>query len=163
MAMVILFGEWYQPTNYTSFLSFPDDIKLTNSMQLSPFREALSYSAPQRLPKIVCNPKVHYRVYKSLSLIHILSQINPAHPAIYLSSILMLYSYLCLRLPSGLLPSGLPTNVLHTFLFSSCVLHAPRHFSLLILSFYIYICEVSKLQNVIILDEVNINTTASVV
>jgi hypothetical protein len=47
----------------------------------------------------------------------------PSHP-IYLKTILTLSTHLRLRLPSGLFPSGFPTNILHTFLFSPFVLHA---------------------------------------
>jgi hypothetical protein len=45
------------------------------------------------------------------------------HPTA-LRSILILSSQLCLRLPSGLFPSGFPTEILYAFLFYPCVLHA---------------------------------------
>jgi len=49
----------------------------------------------------------------------------PPHPA-YWISILILYSHLCLGLPSGLFPSGFPTTTLHTPLLSSIRATCPR-------------------------------------
>jgi hypothetical protein len=50
----------------------------------------------------------------------------PSHP-IYLRSILILFTHLRLGLPSGLFPSGIPTNILYTFLFfpHSCYMPCP--------------------------------------
>jgi hypothetical protein len=58
------------------------------------------------------NRKVHYRLHKNSPLNPTLSQPNLDHPIDpYLPrSILMLFSRLHLGLPSGLFPSGLPTN-----------------------------------------------------
>jgi hypothetical protein len=70
-------------------------------------------------------PQIHYRVHKSPPLVPILSQINPVNTTqSYLRSILILSTHLQLGLPSDLFPSGLPTNILHEFLFSHFVLHA---------------------------------------
>jgi hypothetical protein len=67
----------------------------------------------------------------------ILSQIDPVHTApSYLPKIQDLYLR-PLGLPSGLFPSGFPTNVLHAWLFSPFVLHAMPISSSLTLSFYL--------------------------
>jgi hypothetical protein len=67
-----------------------------------------SSEASQEIPCVLWNPKVHYRIHKSPPPVPILSHINPVHaphPTI-------LFSHLRLGLPSGLLPSGLPTKIL---------------------------------------------------
>jgi hypothetical protein len=51
-------------------------------------------------------------------------QSNPYHSILYLlRSILILSSHLRQGLSSGLFASGSPTNTLHAFIFSICVLH----------------------------------------
>jgi hypothetical protein len=55
----------------------------------------------------------------------------PFHP-VSLRSILILIAHLRLGLPSGLFPSGFPTNILYAFFFAPFVLHAlPISFSLI--------------------------------
>jgi hypothetical protein len=94
-------------------------------MELNPSWETTSSTATQKLPNFLWNSKVHYRVHKSRALVSILSQINPVHSTpSYLRSILILSTHLRLGLPSGYFPSGFATNILYTFLFSPCLLHA---------------------------------------
>jgi hypothetical protein len=53
-------------------------------------------------------------------------QTTPSH-LISLRSILILSTHLRLGLPSGLFPSGFPTNILYAFFFSCNVLHSYLH------------------------------------
>jgi hypothetical protein len=88
--------------------------------ELSPSWGAISCAATQELPSISWNPKVQCRIHKSPPLVPILSHL------ISLRSILILSTHLRLGLPSGLFPSGFPTNILYAFLFSPYIEHIRR-------------------------------------
>jgi hypothetical protein len=89
-------------------------------MQQIPFWEANNHSATQDIPRLSWNQKVHYRVYKSRPLAPTLSQMNPVHilspyfPKVHSN----LSPHLHLGPPSGLFPSGFPTQILYAFLIS---------------------------------------------
>jgi hypothetical protein len=67
------------------------------------------------------------------SLVPILSQIDPVHTTpSYLSKIrLVLSTHLRLGLPSGLFPSGFPTNIIYALFFAAIRATYPAHLILL--------------------------------
>jgi hypothetical protein len=126
---------------------------LTHSLiELSPSWEAANCAATQEFPSILWNMKVYYHVHKSSLLVPILSQINPIHTIqSYLSKIhLILSTHLRLRLPSGLLPSGFPINILYVFLLSPIRATCPTHLVLLGLIILIILGEEYKLWDLIL-------------
>ena len=85
-------------------------------MEQSPSWEANRFSASQEIPHTSWNPKVHYRLYKILPSVPILSQTNPVHAPHFTSwrSIVILSFHLRLGLQSGIFPSGFPTKTPYT-------------------------------------------------
>ena len=100
---------------------------LTNSMEQSLSWEPNRFSASQGIPRILWNPKVHYRIHNSPPPVPTLSHINPVHVPHPISwrSILLLSFLLHLGLPSGPFPSSFSTKTLYTPLLSPYVLHVP--------------------------------------
>ena len=75
-------------------------------------------AASQEIPRILSNPKVHYRTHKCTPPLPILSQIHPVPtpPPTSLRFVLILSSHLRLGLPNGLFPSRFPIRTLCTSL-----------------------------------------------
>ena len=98
---------------------------LTYSIQQSPW-EANRFSDSQEIPRILWNPKVHYRIRKCLLSQSWASTIQfiPPYPNSWIS-ILILSSHLLLGLSGVLFPSGFPTKSLYMPLLSPYVLHVP--------------------------------------
>ena len=109
---------------------------LRNCMEHSPSWEANRFSASQEIPRILWNPKVHYRIHKFLPPVPILSQLESVHAPTshFLRSILILSSHLCLGLPSGLFPSVSPPKPCIRLSSPPYALHAPPNSFYLILS-----------------------------
>ena len=98
---------------------------LSHSKEQSHSLQTKRFSASQEIPRIFRSPKDHYRSHKCSLPVPIRGQILP-HPT-SLRSIIILSSHLRLSLPSGLFPSGFPTETLYTpVLFPICATR-PAH------------------------------------
>ena len=83
-------------THMTVFFMAAAFMTLTNYMEHRPFSEANRFSASQEIPRILWNPKVHYRIHNSPPPVPVRSHINPVHVPHPTSgrSLLILYPHL---------------------------------------------------------------------
>ena len=102
-------------------------------MEQRPSWEANRFGASQEIPRILWNPKVHYRIHKCPSPVPIMSHLDPVCTSTshFLKIRLNISSLLRLGLPSGLFPSGFPTKTLYTPLPSPICATCPAHLILL--------------------------------
>ena len=89
-------------------------------MVQSPSWEANWFAASQEIPRILWNPKVHYRTHKPPPPVPILGQTNPIHTPT--SHLLEIHTNIIHpstpRSPQWLFPSDFPTKTLYTSLSS---------------------------------------------
>jgi len=103
-------------------------IDVSNSIEQSPSWKAESHSASKEVLRLLWNPKVHYRIYNNVSLVPILSHMNPVHsfppyfPKIHSNIIFLSTPRSC----KWFLPSGFSTKILYKFLIShACYVSRP--------------------------------------
>jgi hypothetical protein len=104
---------------------------LANFMELSPSQDATNCAATREFPKyfmepggsLTCSQQPSTDPYPGPD------ESSPYYPI--LRSILILCTHLCFVLPSGLLPSGFPINILFAFRFSPVHPICPAHLILL--------------------------------
>ena len=101
---------------------------LTYSMQQNPSWETNRFSAGQEIPRVLWNPKVHYRIHQCLPPVPILSQLDPVHtPTSHLLKIHLNIIFPSMPGSSTWSPTGFPTKTLYTPLLSPILATCPAH------------------------------------
>ena len=102
-------------------------------MVQTPSWEANWFAASQEIPRILCNPNVHYRTHKRPPPVSILGQPNPVY--IPTSHLLEIHPNIIHpstpRSPQWFLPCGFPSKTLYTPLSSPIRATCPAHLILL--------------------------------
>ena len=97
------------------------------------FWEANRFAASQEIPRILWNPKVHYRIHKCPPPVSILNRnnlVHAPHPTSW-RPILILSSHLRLGLLGDLFPTDFPTKTLYAYLLPPIRATFPAHLSIL--------------------------------
>jgi hypothetical protein len=121
-------GQWYSAPLLTYLLTY----LLSHSIEQIPSWKANRLAASQEIPRILWNPKVHYRIHKCPQPVSTIRQLNAVHtPTSH-----FLKNHLNIILPSTpgspqwFLSLRFPTKTLYTPLPSPSALHArPSHSS----------------------------------
>jgi hypothetical protein len=109
------YRNWGRPSQYSNIPTFRQRaVTLTNCVEQSPSSEAVSHSDSQEIPRLLCNPEVHYHVHKSPPTRPYPepAESSPHHISLRSNSILSSHERLCLS--SGLFRSN-----------CACLSHSP--------------------------------------